>query len=113
MATVAIDHYAAQNSHQFPLRKRRLSERPNHQHLQKAVSPRQIIGDALRQRVENIDVDLCHPDEEDTFFVADLGDVYRQYQRWKLNLPRVRPFYGKLSLFTPLHGIRRPIPAAR
>jgi ornithine decarboxylase len=27
--------------------------------------------------------------------VADLGDVYRQHLRWKLNLPRVKPFYGE------------------
>lgn len=100
MATVAIDHYAAPISHQFPLRKRRLSERPNHHHHQKAVLPKQVIGEALRQRVEGIDVDLCQPGDEDTFFVADLGEVYRQYQRWKLNLPRVRPFYGKSSSFS-------------
>jgi hypothetical protein len=27
--------------------------------------------------------------------VADLGEVYRQHLRWKRNLPRVKPFYGK------------------
>lgn len=58
-------------------------------------SAKQLIGEALRERVENINHELCEPGEEDTFFVADLGEVYRQHLRWKLNLPRVKPFYGK------------------
>jgi ornithine decarboxylase len=31
--------------------------------------------------------------------VADLGEVYRQHLRWKLNLPRVKPFYGTTHRF--------------
>jgi ornithine decarboxylase len=57
--------------------------------------PKQLIGAALKERVENIDHENCEPGDEDTFFVADLGEVYRQHMRWKLNLPRVKPFYGK------------------
>ncbi|KAI0398168.1 ornithine decarboxylase [Xylariaceae sp. FL0594] len=53
-----------------------------------------MIGDALRQRVENIDHESCDPGDEDTFFVGDLGEVYRQHMRWKKNLPRVKPFYA-------------------
>jgi len=58
------------------------------------ANPKQLIGAALKERVENIDHDVCEPGDEDTFFVADLGEVYRQHMRWKLNLPRVRPFYA-------------------
>lgn len=57
--------------------------------------PKHIIGAALKERVENIDYEACEPGDEDSFFVADLGEVYRQHMRWKLNLPRVKPFYGK------------------
>ncbi|TGO58383.1 hypothetical protein BOTNAR_0182g00210 [Botryotinia narcissicola] len=53
-----------------------------------------IIGNALKQRVENIDNDICEADDEDAFFVADLGEVYRQHMRWKKNLLRVKPFYA-------------------
>jgi ornithine decarboxylase len=56
--------------------------------------PKQLIGNALKERVENIDHEICEPGDEDTFFVADLGEVYRQHMRWKLNLPRVKPFYA-------------------
>lgn len=58
--------------------------------------PQRLIGNALRERVESIDYETCEAGDEDTFFVADLGEVYRQHLRWKLNLPRVKPFYGKL-----------------
>jgi ornithine decarboxylase len=61
----------------------------------KLDSAKQLIGEALRERVENIDHEFCEPGEEDTFFVADLGEVYRQHLRWKRNLPRIKPFYGK------------------
>jgi ornithine decarboxylase len=61
-------------------------------------TPKRLIGTALKERVESIDHDVCEPGDEDTFFVADLGEVYRQHMRWKLNLPRVKPFYGKILL---------------
>jgi ornithine decarboxylase len=68
----------------------------NGEHHHKMLS-QQLIGNALRDRVENIDHERCEAGDEDTFFVADLGEVYRQHLRWKLNLPRVKPFYGKRS----------------
>jgi hypothetical protein len=34
------------------------------------------------------------PDAERAFFVADLGVVFRQHQRWKKCLPDIQPFYG-------------------
>lgn len=61
-------------------------------------NPQKLIGEALKERIENIDHDACEPGDEDAFFVADLGEVYRQHMRWKLNLPRVKPFYGKRLL---------------
>ncbi|KAK6611777.1 hypothetical protein QC760_010163 [Botrytis cinerea] len=53
-----------------------------------------VIGNALKQRVESIDHNICEAGEEDSFFVVDLGEVYRQHMRWKKNLPRVKPFYA-------------------
>lgn len=67
--------------------------------LNGANAPKNIIGSALKQRVENIDNDICEADDEDAFFVADLGEVYRQHMRWKRNLPRVKPFYGQYLAF--------------
>lgn len=53
-----------------------------------------LVRRALEQRVNSIDVDCCEAGEEDAFFVADLGEVYRQFLRWKRQLPRVKPHYG-------------------
>lgn len=36
---------------------------------------------------------------EAAFFVADLGQVYKQHLRWKECLPNVEPFYGMLFAF--------------
>ena len=55
---------------------------------------RNQIGAALMERVEIIDHESCDAGDEDTFFVADLGEVYRQHIRWKVNLPRVKPHYA-------------------
>ena len=57
-------------------------------------TPKGLIENALKKRAESIDHENCKPGDEDSFFVADLGEVYRQHMRWKLNLPRVKPFYG-------------------
>ena len=63
-----------------------------------ASASTQLIGAALKSRVEAIDHDLCDVGDEDTFFVADLGEVYRQHLRWKKNLARVKPHYGKQKM---------------
>ncbi|KAL0632928.1 Ornithine decarboxylase [Maublancomyces gigas] len=53
-----------------------------------------LISQALQTRINSIDPDVCEAGGEDAFFVADLGEVYRQHMRWKINLPRVEPFYA-------------------
>jgi len=60
-------------------------------------TPKGLIRNALKKRVESIDHEVCEPGDEDSFFVADLGEVYRQHMRWKLSLPRVKPFYGTFA----------------
>ena len=54
----------------------------------------ELVAEALKERLESIDHEICQPGDEDAFFVADLGEVYRQHLRWKMNLKRVKPFYG-------------------
>ncbi|KAI1814546.1 ornithine decarboxylase [Poronia punctata] len=91
MATVLVDYCTPtyfENNHS--LAKKTLVFDHNHG----ALAAKQLIGDALRQRVESIDHESCEPGDEDTFFVGDLGEVYRQHMRWKKNLPRVKPFYA-------------------
>lgn len=53
-----------------------------------------LVGDALRSHIDSIDLDTCLAGGEDSFFVADVGLVYRQYVRWVSSLPRIEPFYA-------------------
>jgi ornithine decarboxylase len=57
-----------------------------------------LIGNSLRKRVESINDDTCDAGDEDAFFVADLGEVYRQHLRWNKCLDRVKPHYGQFLL---------------
>jgi ornithine decarboxylase len=57
-------------------------------------SSRGIIVDILKEKAASINIATCHPGEEDPFYVADMGEIYRQHLRWKMNLGRVKPFYG-------------------
>ena len=64
-------------------------------------SPKEMILGELKKRVDRIDIAGCEPGEEDAFYVADMGEVYRQHMRWKMNLGRVKPFYGEPSSNPP------------
>jgi ornithine decarboxylase len=63
-----------------------------------------LIQKVLKEQIARINVDTCEPGEEDAFYVADLGEVYRQHLRWKMNLHRVKPFYGKSKNTMPCFG---------
>lgn len=55
-------------------------------YLREYVSPFQIIHDIIYERTRQ--------DEEESFYVADMGELERQYHRWMTQLPNVRPFYA-------------------
>jgi len=54
------------------------------------------VEEILKSHLLSLDLDNCETETDNAFFVADLGEIYRQHFRWKTNLPRVEPFYGKL-----------------
>lgn len=57
-----------------------------------------LVQRVLKEHIALVNTDTCEPNEEDAFYVADLGEVYRQHLRWKMNLTRVKPFYGTFNL---------------
>ncbi|KAI1424393.1 ornithine decarboxylase [Xylaria sp. FL1777] len=91
MATALVDYAVPTYFENNPILTKK---NPPIDHNHGAIVAKQMIGDALRHRVESIDHESCDPGDEDTFFVGDLGEVYRQHMRWKKNLPRVKPFYA-------------------
>jgi ornithine decarboxylase len=94
MATAVLDQFAHNVNNHIAKKKPNLLGSLQHHGL---IDPKQLIGEALHRRVEAIDHEICDAGEEDTFYVADLGEVYRQHLRWKKNLPRIKPFYGQFS----------------
>jgi ornithine decarboxylase len=62
--------------------------------LQARLTAKDLVMDVLKKRAAEVDVDRCEAGEEDAFYVADMGEVYRQHMRWKMNLGRVKPFYA-------------------
>lgn len=60
-------------------------------------SPEQLIDLAIENHIARVAKSSLVKGDE-SFFIADLGKVTRQHQRWRQNLPDVRPYYGILLL---------------
>lgn len=63
-------------------------------HVGSSTAAKILVKDVLQRQIAKIDTDTCEPEEENAFYVADLGEVYRQHMRWKTSLPRIKPFYA-------------------
>lgn len=50
--------------------------------------------DALLKSTLQSKLSSMQEHEEDAYFVADLGEIQRQYKRWCTLLPRIEPFYA-------------------
>lgn len=37
----------------------------------------------------------CNTNQEEAFYVCDIGDIVRKHKIWKAKLPRVEPHYGR------------------
>jgi ornithine decarboxylase len=61
------------------------------------LSPEQLVDLAIDTRIAHAEKHGAISGDE-SFFVVDLGEVSRQHQRWKRNLPDVQPYYGKLTI---------------
>ncbi|KAL9123970.1 MAG: hypothetical protein Q9217_006656 [Psora testacea] len=62
-----------------------------------------LAKEVMLARVDTLASATCSSIDTAPFMVADMGEVYRQYQRWKVNLPRVKPYYAvKCNPETPV-----------
>ncbi|KAG0033498.1 hypothetical protein BGZ81_008325 [Podila clonocystis] len=52
------------------------------------------IRDMLQAQLQSFDPKSEDAEAENAFYVADLGEVYRQHLRWKALLPRIEPFFA-------------------
>jgi ornithine decarboxylase len=56
------------------------------------------IDQMLKARLASFDPETEDAEADNAFYVADLGEVYRQHLRWKALLPRIEPFFGMFFL---------------
>ncbi|KAI8600461.1 ornithine decarboxylase [Dissophora ornata] len=52
------------------------------------------IDQMFQARLASFDPESEDAEAENAFYVADLGEVYRQHLRWKALLPRIEPFFA-------------------
>ncbi|KAF9391836.1 hypothetical protein CPB97_005244 [Podila verticillata] len=52
------------------------------------------IDQMLHARLASFNPESDDAEAENAFYVADLGEVYRQHLRWKALLPRIEPFFA-------------------
>ncbi|KAF9572094.1 hypothetical protein EC968_010345 [Mortierella alpina] len=52
------------------------------------------VDHMLQARLASFDPESDDVEAENAFYVADLGEVYRQHLRWKALLPRIEPFFA-------------------
>lgn len=57
------------------------------------------IDQMLQARLASFDPEMEDAEADNAFYIADLGEVYRQHLRWKALLPRIEPFFGKFFAF--------------
>jgi ornithine decarboxylase len=67
---------------------------PQHVQLNKKVKIELVKENPISHMSQKINSKADKEDKDDAFFVADLGNVVRQWKRWKNELPRVDPFYA-------------------
>jgi ornithine decarboxylase len=55
----------------------------------------QSVGEIARQKLNSLaKSQKWETGQENSFLIADLGEVFRQHLRWRSLLPRIEPFYG-------------------
>ena len=55
---------------------------------------RNLVKQELLSQVDQVDHDVCDAGDEDSFFVADLGQVANAYKLWQAKLPQVHAHYA-------------------
>ncbi|KAI9313037.1 ornithine decarboxylase [Dichotomocladium elegans] len=70
--------------------------------VQEPVIHNLSIAEAIQYQLDSRSSSKWDSDQENAFFVGDLGEVYRQHLRWKALLPRIEPFFAIKSNPDPM-----------
>ncbi|ODV83330.1 hypothetical protein CANARDRAFT_203367 [[Candida] arabinofermentans NRRL YB-2248] len=53
-----------------------------------------LIGNAIKTKLNSINPSTCHYDDLNSFFICDLGEVDNLVKLWTDNIPRIKPYYA-------------------
>ncbi|KXT17059.1 hypothetical protein AC579_4321 [Pseudocercospora musae] len=63
--------------------------------LTRSAAIHEAVEAAMQQQIAASGHLACKEEDDEAFFVADLGEVvYRQHIRWKRHLPRIKPYFA-------------------
>jgi hypothetical protein len=57
------------------------------------LSPDELVDLAIESHIARV-VKRSVVGGDESFFIADLGQILRQHRRWTQNMPGIRPYYG-------------------
>ena len=65
----------------------------NDHHQNESLTKTEQLEEKMKAHIRRSGRDI-HNDEHDSFLVADLGEVYELYLRWKQTMGKIKPYYG-------------------
>ncbi|EMG46752.1 SPE1 Ornithine decarboxylase [Candida maltosa Xu316] len=78
--------------------------------VDKDIKSIDLIEAKISNRISEIDHENCLPNDEDSFFICDLGEIEKSVSIWKNYLPNVQPHYAvkcnsNIQILQKLHGL--------
>lgn len=62
--------------------------------VNKTLKAIDLIETSIKNHILTIDHENCLPNDEDSFFVCDLGEIINSVNQWQQILPMVQPYYA-------------------
>lgn len=62
--------------------------------VEKTLKAINLIENSIKNHILKIDYENCLPNDEDSFFVCDLGEIINSVNQWKQQLPMIQPYYA-------------------
>lgn len=82
-------------THSFPTQNQTILSDPQNNFGEKCnLTPEELVELTINTHIAHATKNAATGGDE-SFFVVDLGEVTRQHEGWKKNLPDVQPYYGK------------------
>lgn len=72
------------------------------------LSPDELVDLAIESHIARV-VKRSVVGGDESFFIADLGQILRQHRRWTQHMPGIRPYYGIVPILSCFHLSNRKL----